>query len=89
MTHYDIRVYGKVQGVFYRANTMRMANQLGIFGWVKNQEDGSVLMAVEGNKNALDKLVTWCKQGPAYAQVTQVVYSEAPIQHFQNFRMIR
>ncbi len=87
--HYDIRVYGKVQGVFFRANTVRMANEFKVVGWVKNEEDGSVIIAAEGEKDTLEKFVVWCKQGPAYARVTQVVYSEGPNQDFKGFRIIR
>lgn len=87
--HYDIRVYGKVQGVFFRANTVRKATELGVLGWVKNEGDGSVLIAAEGRKSVLDKMVLWCKQGPSFAQVSQVIYSEGPVQNFKGFRIIR
>ena len=89
MTHYDIRIYGKVQGVFFRANTLRTATELGVWGWVRNEEDGSVSIAAEGPKAKLDKLISWCKHGPAYAHVEQVIYSEGPIQNINGFRIIR
>ena len=89
MKHYDIKVYGKVQGVFYRANTVRTANELGVSGWVKNAEDGSVLISAEGREDQLDKLVKWCHEGPSYAHVERVSFSEGPLQEFSNFRIIR
>lgn len=89
MIHYDIKVYGKVQGVFYRANTVRCANELGILGWVKNVDDGSVHICAEGTKQQLEKMIKWCKEGPAYARVEQVSYSEGPVQEFKGFRIIR
>ena len=89
MKHYDIKVYGKVQGVFYRANTVRTANELGVSGWVKNAEDGSVLISAEGQEQQLDKLVKWCHVGPSYARVERVSFSEGPIQEFNSFRIIR
>ena len=89
MKHYDIKVYGKVQGVFYRANTVRTANELGLLGWVKNAEDGSVLISVEGSEPQLQKLVKWCRVGPSYAKVERVSFSEGPIQDLQGFRIIR
>ena len=89
MTHYDIRIYGKVQGVFFRANTLRTALELGVGGWVRNEEDGSVSIAAEGPKKKLDELIKWCNHGPAYAHVEQVVYSEGPIQDMDGFKIIR
>ncbi len=89
MTHYDIHIYGKVQGVFYRANAMRTAYELGVMGWVKNEDDGSVVVAAEGSKDKLEKLVKWCKQGPSFANVQQVIYSEGPLENFKGFRIIR
>ena len=89
MKHYDIKVYGKVHGVFYRANTVRTANELGVSGWVKNVNDGSVLISAEGQEEQLDKLVRWCQEGPSYAKVERVSFSEGPMQDFESFRIIR
>jgi len=89
MKHYDIKVYGKVQGVFYRANTVRTANELGVLGWVKNSEDGSVLISAEGGEQQLQQLVKWCRQGPNYAHVEKVSFTEGPLQNFKGFRIIR
>ncbi len=89
MTHYDIQVYGKVQGVFYRANTMRKATDLGVRGWVRNESNGSVRIAAEAAKPVLEEFVMWCKQGPAYAEVDKVVHTESPVQNFDGFRIIR
>ena len=51
-----IRVYGKVQGVFYRATTKTVADDLGLTGWVKNEADGSVTIIAEGSK--VDELIS-------------------------------
>lgn len=89
MKHYLILVEGKVQGVFYRANTLRTATSLGITGWIKNQEDGSVLISAQGASIKLEELVKWCKQGPQYAQVTNVECKELPLKNFESFQIIR
>ena len=87
--HYNIRVSGRVQGVFYRASTMDTARRLGITGWVRNEPDGSVYLEAEGTKAQLDQLMGWCNQGPAYAEVTSVNFQEGEIIGFEGFDIRR
>jgi acylphosphatase len=47
----QIRVWGKVQGVFYRASAKQEADKLGIRGTVKNEPDGSVVIQAEGSED--------------------------------------
>jgi acylphosphatase len=68
----ELRVIGRVQGVFYRASTRTEAKRLGLRGWVRNEADGSVRLVAEGSREALDALVRWCHQGPAGARVDHV-----------------
>jgi acylphosphatase len=65
-------VHGCVQGVFYRAKTQKVAEGLGLTGWVKNCSDGSVEIHAEGNKEKLEELVAWCRRGPAMASVSNI-----------------
>ncbi len=67
-----IRISGKVQGVFYRANTREVATNLGLTGWVKNCFDGKVEAVCEGEKAAVEKMIQWCYEGPPAAAVTDV-----------------
>lgn len=67
-----MRIYGDVQGVFFRANTKERADALGLTGWVRNREDGSVECVAEGEKEKLEKLLEWCKTGPPGASVSEV-----------------
>lgn len=67
-----IIVKGKVQGVFFRYNTMKVAQSLGIKGWVKNLMDGSVEIVCEGEDNKIEELVKWCWKGPPGAYVEDV-----------------
>ena len=76
MTRYKIIVKGKVQGVFYRSSTQAKAKELNLSGWVKNEEDGSVVIEAEGEEQKLEKLIEWCKQGPGAAVVNDVEYQE-------------
>lgn len=68
-----IRVYGRVQGVFYRANTRNKARELGLKGYVRNLSDGSVEAVVEGDKDKVEKLLEWMRIGPPMAKVDRVI----------------
>jgi len=68
----ELRVMGRVQGVFYRVSTRQEGMRLGLTGWVRNLEDGSVEVAAEGPGSELESLVAWCRRGPPQASVTEV-----------------
>jgi acylphosphatase len=65
-------VSGRVQGVCFRAETQQAASRLGLTGWVKNKSDGTVEADVEGDKQALLKLIDWCRKGPPISAVAHV-----------------
>ena len=65
-------ISGRVQGVFFRLETKRAAEKYGVFGWVKNQRDGTVAALFEGSKENVDSMLEWCKQGPPLAKVQSV-----------------
>lgn len=70
MKAYDVRLNGKVQGVFFRASAKVEANRLGVRGWVTNLSDGSVSLFLQHEEQApLDELLAWCKVGPPGAEV--------------------
>lgn len=85
MVCYQIRVKGKVQGVFYRASTKTRADELGVRGWVKNEADGSVLIEAEGTKDKLMDLISWCKRGPDHATVDSIERKEVPVKYYDGF----
>ena len=66
------QVYGRVQGVNFRYYTQLEANRWGLTGWVSNRFDGSVEMVAEGEKAALQKLLTFLHRGPPSARVDRV-----------------
>lgn len=68
----ELRITGKVQGVFYRASCADAARERGLVGWVRNAADGSVEAVAEGPREALESLVAWCRQGPPAALVDDV-----------------
>ena len=62
-------VGGKVQGVYFRKNTMETAKKNRVTGWVRNLHDGRVEAVLEGDDVSVDKVVNWCRRGPPKAQV--------------------
>ncbi|MFQ5964460.1 MAG: acylphosphatase [Candidatus Scalinduaceae bacterium] len=67
-----IFVDGRVQGVFFRANTREEAYSLGLTGWVRNCWDGRVEAVFEGERDKVEKIISWCKKGPPGALVRNV-----------------
>ncbi len=66
-------IYGKVQGVFFRASTKETADRLGVTGWVKNMADGSVQALFKAPDHVMDQMLEWCRKGPASARVDKLV----------------
>lgn len=74
-------VHGQVQGVFFRDTARRLARQYGVAGWVRNNADGTVEAAFEGEPDAVERLVRFCREGPRGAVVERVEeYDEEPEQ---------
>ena len=69
---YRLIIRGRVQGVWFRDSTRRVASRLGVSGWVKNRYDGDVEVLAEGTEDQVRELIKWCHQGPTAARVTQV-----------------
>ena len=62
-------VRGRVQGVWFRAGTREQAQRLGLRGWVRNRDDGSVEAVAAGPAEALERFEAWLRQGPERAEV--------------------
>lgn len=67
-----VNVNGRVQGVYYRAETKKAADKLGVTGYVKNLPDGSVEAVFKGNAPLVEKMIEWCHNGSENAKVDQV-----------------
>ena len=79
MVRKRVTVHGRVQGVFFRDTTRRMAESRGVAGWVRNTTDGSVEAAFEGSADAVEEMVRFANEGPRGAVVERVdVADEAP-----------
>ena len=84
-----IRVFGKVQGVWYRQSTKDKAEMLNLRGVVLNEADGSVYIEVRGQETDLDDFVVFCKIGPVKAKVENVILEEMELTDFRGFSIIR
>lgn len=82
-----VHVHGRVQGVFFRAETMQTAQQYGVTGWVRNCADASVEACFEGERAAVEAVIAWCRQGPPAARVDQVEVSWREPENFTGFQI--
>lgn len=81
-----IKVFGYVQGVFFRYTTRKFAQRLGLTGYVKNLPDGAVYIEAEGPQEKLMELLEFSKKGPKHAQVEKVEHEFAnPTYEFKGF----
>jgi acylphosphatase len=80
-------VDGRVQGVWFRDSCLRLARAAGLTGWVRNRPDGRVEAVFEGEPEAVEGLVSWCRHGPPRAVVTGIEVRDEPLGDEADFRM--
>ncbi len=79
-------VYGRVQGVGFRFATQQQANSLGLTGYAKNLDDGSVEVIACGEPQQIERLVEWLKQGgPKHAKVDKVLTEPRTVAEYDGF----
>jgi acylphosphatase len=83
----NIRITGKVQGVFFRDSARQKALDLELTGFIRNEPDGTVYAEVEGEEEAIEKFVKWCKEGPEHARVKSVDVKRQPLKDLDGFRI--
>jgi acylphosphatase len=83
--HVDIRVTGRVQGVFFRVATQNKAKALGVTGTVRNEPDGSVAIEAEADDAVLERFVEWCRSGPPHAEVKRLAVTEGEPRGYDGF----
>ena len=88
MERVHVYIEGLVQGVFFRYHIQRLARTLGVKGWVRNLPDGRVEAVMEGEKDALNRMLDFCRVGPPGAEVEKVeVKWERPKGEFTDFEI--
>jgi len=85
-----VAVAGRVQGVSFRYHTVQQAERLGLTGWVRNHDDGSVRLEVQGPSSVVDELVRWLHEGPPHARVDGVQEDAVDVREGEaGFRAVR
>ena len=90
MKTFQLRITGKVQGVWYRASAKDKALALGLKGKVWNESDGAVGALVQGPDPLVSEFIEWCKEGPVLAEVDEVLVNEVTMNEtFTSFEIVR
>ena len=85
----NLTIRGHVQGVFFRASTRQQAQRLGLTGFVRNLNNGSVNAIAEGELENIEHFINWCKLGPDAAQVEEVIVKDEPVTESEtNFSIV-
>lgn len=82
-------VSGEVQGVGFRFHAREQATELGLSGWVRNLDDGTVEVEAEGESGAVERMLAWLGRGPRAARVASVDVIEKPVTHASRFTIER
>ncbi|OGC81853.1 MAG: hypothetical protein A2788_01290 [Candidatus Abawacabacteria bacterium RIFCSPHIGHO2_01_FULL_46_8] len=83
-----LKIFGRVQGVFFRDHAQAKAAALALVGFVRNELDGTVYIEVEGEEEKLAQFLTWCQQGPEAAVVEKVEHQFSDqLENFSSFEI--
>lgn len=85
MRHVNIKIFGEVQGVFFRYFARLKAEEMGITGFVQNEPNGAVYLEAEGDEKALGQFLEWCQHGSESAKVEKVESSPGNVKGFSDF----
>lgn len=81
----SITLYGRVQHVGFRYYVNRLAIELGVNGFVRNEPSAAVYIEAEADVHIVDIFVEHCKMGPPHSTVTKCLVNSMPIQNFEGF----
>lgn len=84
-----LRINGTVQGVFFRDFIKEEADNLGIKGFVRNMDDGTVEVFAEGNPDEVRQMIEVCKTGPPHSMIKKVEVIESKFEGFEDFRVVK
>jgi len=80
---------GIVQGVGFRERTRRMARSLNVFGWIRNNPDGTVEAIFKGSPESVEKLIQYCENGISDAIVTEKIMEYQEEGNFEDFKILK
>lgn len=83
--HINITIFGRVQGVGFRRAARDQARYMGVKGFVKNNNNGSVYIEAEGDDATLSQFVRWCRQGPPFANVEELIVEDGEWKGYATF----
>lgn len=84
---YNIRVFGRVQGVGFRYTARKRARELNLKGWVENQNDGTVMIEVQGEEEMCKEFIQWCRLGPGYSWVEKIEIRDKEPEQMSKFHV--
>ena len=87
MVRRRVVVHGRVQGVFFRDSVRRLAQSRGVAGWAANRADGTVEVVFEGEQEAVEELIGFCRRGPGRAEVSRVELTAEEPEGLEGFRI--
>lgn len=87
MKNFKIKVHGKVQGVWFRASTKKIVDELNLAGFVRNEFDGNVYIEVTGEGQPLKEFIYWLTDGPELADVEKLTIEKNGITHYSKFEI--
>lgn len=85
LKHYEIIVYGRVQGVGFRYAALNQARSLNLKGWVENLYNGSVRTVIQGDDSSCRAYIQWCRSGSGYSWVERMEISEKKLETLTSF----
>ena len=88
MQRWELKIFGRVQGVLYRRHAEHQALRLGLAGFVRNLADGSVQCVIEGDDEALQSFLEWARRGPPLAVVDDIAVSVGEAKGEAGFRLL-
>lgn len=89
MVRAHLIIEGRVQGVSFRASTVEAARSCGVYGWVRNNPNGTVEAVLEGEEERVGRLIEWCRTGPPLARVERLNLSWEPFKNeFDDFNAL-
>jgi len=84
-----IFIFGTVQGVFFRNFVKETADKLGLNGFVRNKDDGSVEVVIEGDSDKVNEMRELCKQGPPHSQIRRFDFLDEKFQGLEKFKILK